>query len=292
MSDPDVTIIAVSYFGSSDAQLLASSLRQQHFQDWQLLLVDNTTDVEEARRLAEIAAEDGRVRVLSPGSNLGYFGAAQFALDTVAFEGDAIVMNTDIVFSEPRVLGRMRTESLSDKTLGAIAPAVISSRSHRDQNPHLTRLPSVRSSSLRRWATATPLLTQLSVFYSDMRRRVPQTTPIAATPPTMIYAAHGSCIYLTDRYFKNSGDFKHHLFLFGEEIYVAEHVRRNGLAVRYLPAARMNHVEHGSMGMQRSRFLLKLSGRATKYALQVARSASQEQRANPDTAPGTSGETP
>lgn len=280
MSDPSISIIAVSYFGAADARLLVDSLLPQDFDDWQLVIVDNSVDPTERELLQELASDDARIRILFSVKNLGYFGAAHHAFDVVSPLGDVVVMNTDVVFGGPTVLGQLRRESLSRDDLGVLAPAIISERSGRDQNPHLVAMPSVRVAAMRRWATATPLLTQLSLLLSDVRRR---KRPLPGTQPgevSLIYAAHGSFMYLTEKYFASSGDLRHPLFLFGEEIYVAEHARRAGLETWHLPMVTMNHVEHGTMGIRRSRAVLQMSGKATRYALHTAKAAAQERRSD------------
>jgi GT2 family glycosyltransferase len=276
MSESAIDIIAVSYFGADDAEHLVESLLKQTFLDWHLMIVDNSLDDLEESKLHALAKNDARIRILSPRANLGYFGAAQFALATSTPLGDVVVMNTDIVFGGPDVLGDLRREADGAQDVGVLAPAIISGRTGRDQNPHLTEKPTVRAAARRRWATATPLSAQLSIWASDLRRRGRggHSEPATDFASKAIYAAHGSFLYFTRSYFASSGDFRHPLFLFGEEIYVAEHAHRHDLRVLYVPRIIMKHVEHGTMGIKRSRALLKMSGLATKYALESAKRAS------------------
>jgi GT2 family glycosyltransferase len=273
MPERSVTLIAVSYFGAADADHLVDSLLLQTFGDWDLVLVDNSVDDVEHRKLLSLSERDSRIRVLSPESNLGYFGAAQFALDAEAPLGHVVVMNTDLVFGGPGVLGDLHREADGSEDIGVLAPAIISGRTSRDQNPHMAEIPAVRTAAKRRWATATPLLTQLTLWVSDVRNRRRPLRSVIDVEPRDIYAAHGSFIYFTHAYFESSGDFRHPLFLFGEEVYVAEHVRQHGLRIRYLPRIEVRHVEHGTMGIRRPRALLRMSGLATKYALEAAKRA-------------------
>jgi GT2 family glycosyltransferase len=273
MPKPSVTLIAVSYFGAVDADHLVDSLLLQTFGDWELVLADNSVDDVEHRKLLSLSERDSRIRVLSPGSNLGYFGAAQFALEAEAPLGHVVVMNTDLVFGGPGVLGDLYREAEGSEDIGVLAPAIISSRTSRDQNPHMPEIPALRTAAKRRWATATPLLAQVTLWVSDVRNRRRPSPTVTDVEPRDIYAAHGSFMYFTRRYFASLGDFRHPLFLFGEEVYVAEHVRQHGLRILYLPRVELRHVEHGTMGIRRPRSLLKMSGLATKYALEAAKRA-------------------
>jgi len=276
LSSPAISIIAVSYFGSSDAEFLVDSVLTQDFDGWRLFIVDNSGSDDEQQRLLRMSSRDPRIEIVSPGMNLGYFGAAQFALDLMEATEDVVVMNTDIVFGNSRVLGQLRKESIGRQGLGVLAPAIISNRTNSDQNPHLASVPSVRAATKRRWATSTPLLAQIALVVSDLKRRRKTKARREPSEPTSIYAAHGAFIYLTRRYFDSAGDLHHPLFLFGEEIYVAEHARQVGLETVHFPNIEMKHVEHGTMGMRRSRAILRMSGEATKYALRAARAARQE----------------
>jgi GT2 family glycosyltransferase len=192
MPKSSVTLIAVSYFGAADADHLVDSLLLQTFRDWSLVLVDNSVDDVEHQRLLSLSERDSRIRVLSPESNLGYFGAAQFALEAEAPQGDVVVMNTDLAFGGPGVLGDLYREADGSEDIGVIAPAIISGRTSRDQNPHMARIPAVRTAAKRRWATATPLLTQVTLWVSDVRNRRRPSPIVTDVEPRDIYAAHGS----------------------------------------------------------------------------------------------------
>lgn len=274
MSSPAISIIAVSYFGSADAGLLVDSVLTQDFDSWRLFIVDNSGSDDEQQSLLLISSRDRRIEIVSPGSNLGYFGAAQYAFDRMKGTEDVVVMNTDIVFGSPTVLRQLRDESISRQSVGVLAPAIVSDRTNSDQNPHLVSPPSVRAAARRRWATATPLLAQIALFVSSARKRRKPSSRTTPDEPRTIYAAHGSFMYLTRRFFETSGNFRHPLFLFGEEVYIAEHARKVGLKTVHIPAITMRHVEHGTMGIRRSRSLLRMSGEATRFALQAAKNTS------------------
>ncbi len=68
-----------------------------------------------------------------------------------------------------------------------------------------------------------------------------------------IYAAHGSFIIFSRRFFEAGGKLDDRLFLFGEEIAVGETCRALGLPVIYDPRLSVLHNEHQSVGSGMSR---------------------------------------
>jgi GT2 family glycosyltransferase len=63
-----------------------------------------------------------------------------------------------------------------------------------------------------------------------------------------IYAAHGSFFIFSRRFFEAGGFFDQDLFLYGEEISVAEICRSLGLPIIFVPALSLWHNEHASTG--------------------------------------------
>ena len=80
-----------------------------------------------------------------------------------------------------------------------------------------------------------------------------------------IYAPHGACVIFSKRFFSEGGSLDLPVFLFGEEICIAEAVRRLGLSVIYNPKLVLTHHEHQSP--QWRRILL-----TRKAALHLAKS--------------------
>jgi GT2 family glycosyltransferase len=61
-----------------------------------------------------------------------------------------------------------------------------------------------------------------------------------------IYAGHGSFILLTRAYFEKCGMIDYPVFLFGEELYLAEECRKHSLRVIYRPEICIYDSEHVS----------------------------------------------
>ena len=66
--------------------------------------------------------------------------------------------------------------------------------------------------------------------------------------PRKIYAPHGACMIFHRRYFECGGALQYGAFLFGEEVAIAERVKRLGGTVVYEPDFRIIHNEHATTG--------------------------------------------
>src|SRR2546427_119628 len=80
-----------------------------------------------------------------------------------------------------------------------------------------------------------------------------------------IYAPHGALFIFSRRYFEAGGYLDGNLFLYGEEISVAEICRSLGLPVIYEPSLRVLHNEHQSTGRVISRFSFECQKNALRY---------------------------
>ena len=80
-----------------------------------------------------------------------------------------------------------------------------------------------------------------------------------------IYAAQGSFFIFARKFFEAGGFLDENLFLYGEEISVAEICRCLSLDIIYEPALTLRHNEHASTGNVISRFSYNCQKGALKY---------------------------
>jgi GT2 family glycosyltransferase len=89
--------------------------------------------------------------------------------------------------------------------------------------------------------------------------------PTATVEPLQIYAAHGAFLAFRKSYFEAGGTLRHGAFLFGEEIFVAETVRRLGLTIGYDPRLRVFHRGYTTTGYMPSRQMATYMREAARY---------------------------
>jgi len=256
-ANPSVLLICVKYSADRETERYLDSIRALHAQSGlHVLLVDNTV---EARW--SYTSDQSNCRVLRAPRNLGYFGGARYGLSRHLAENPMpdwlIISNVDLSLDDPTFLERLAPlGSIPD--VGAVAASIRSALTGIDQNPFMRVRPSVLRMHAYKWLyrsqTALNGYEGLAAFShragSALRKLRPTHSNSARET---IYAPHGSFLILSKNYFDRGGDLDFPEFLFGEEIYIAESVRRLGLKVIYEPALRVNHQEHHSTGLFKSK---------------------------------------
>lgn len=274
---PRVLLICANYKSEQETrQYVSSVLEQNGFAESRVIVVDNDGSGEPPDVLAELVRLDSRVVVLSPGKNLGYFGAAHWAfthyLTEEAFPEWVVVSNTDISFEDQDFFARL-FEYHSESAPGVIAPSVRSAATGLDQNPHLFSRPSrLRAYSytlLFRYYPLFLLYCALSMGRKLLRKRLSgemtkgdERMRCVSRP---IYAPQGSFILFHRSYFEAGGTLKHGAFLFGEEVTVAEQARHLGLAVVHDPRLKVVHDEHSTTGTFKSRLVARYQWEAAVH---------------------------
>ncbi len=187
--------------------------------------------------------------VLTPGKNLGYFGAAQFALEKFSSQKTqwTAVSNSDLEFASPDFFSEL-SEFKADAELGAVGPQVLSELSWRDQNPYMVKRPSAKKIKFLKYIFSTDLSSLIYQSLSAKKKSFRRGKKRSAPKAQKIYAPHGSFILFHQNYFVRGLDFKHPPFLFGEEITVAENLRAARLTAYYEPALKLRHQEHQATG--------------------------------------------
>lgn len=170
-----------------------------------------------------------RLEVFPTGSNLGYFGAAEYVMSRVppADFDYTIISNVDVLLTEKTFIEL--SEIPYDSTYGWIAPSLYSQTYHFDWNPQATKRYSVKKLKIMRFLFKHPLLLRLKQIILHKYRH------IDTYPSGDIYAGHGSFIILTKSFFNKCGIIHYPIFLYFEELFLAETCRKNQLKVVYLP---------------------------------------------------------
>ena len=273
-----MVVIGISYQSNAEAicflrQVMGAKERQRPF----LILVDNSEASDLSHTLSETERAQSGLLIHVPGSNLGYFGGAASALDTFLLSHPlpdwVIVCNVDLLVQEEDFFSQLISYATSH-THAVVAPGIISGLSVMDQNPFMR----VRPSNLRmkfykvlfQWYPA-------HLFYAVMylmkerlyRLRQPSmidtSEPTASIEPVPIYAAHGAFLAFRKSYFEAGGTLRYGAFLFGEEVFVAETVRRLGLTIGYDPRLRVFHRGHTTTGCIPSRQMAAHMREAARY---------------------------
>ncbi len=227
----------------------------------EMLVADNSSCLEpfSTDRFAHLKA------TVIPCDNLGYLGTAQKILnsrtDLPTFDYVAI-SNVDLQLGKEFFLHLQALPIEPD--VAQIAPRIWSSSMKRDINPKILSRYSPRRLKLLLLMYRIPLLFYL--YHSTLNKRKKFTNP---KEPMEIYAAHGAFILLTKQFFKTCPQIDYPVFLYGEELYLAEQIRNAGMKVCYRPQLYMDDSGHVSTSTLKRKQFFQYNQDSLKYILQT-----------------------
>jgi GT2 family glycosyltransferase len=267
-----VLLICVKYGSDAEtAQYLESLRKLQGQRDLQVLVVDNGVDAGPPEPRAESNFTLARAQ-----ENLGYFGGARHGLSLYLREHPlpdwVIVSNVDLLIADVQFLEKLALLRARPR-LGMVAPSIRSALTGRDQNPFMRRRPSaLRMHSYkwiyRSWLALNAYELASAAFHkirSAFRGRPRSGTGLREKSGETIYAPHGSFLIFSSEYFRAGGSLEFPCFLFGEEVYLAETLRKLGLDAVYEPSLEVVHQEHKSTRLVKSRKMARAVASSAAY---------------------------
>lgn len=282
MNRYSILTICVNYNNDKETQKFVSGLLAQKGDFSQrVIVVDNGESPSLDSSVHNLFKSDSRVLIINSGKNLGYYGGAALGLREYIKEFPLpdwiIVCNTDIDLIQPDFLSKL-CDLYSVKPHAVIAPSIISGISGRDQNPYMKFRPSRWRMHFYKWVFRyypTFVAYQTLALAKQKLLAVIHKNPVftgdkvvekaAQREPRAIYAPHGSFVVFHRSYFEAGGNLDHGVFLFGEEVFVAETVRRLGLTITHDPRFVVLHHEHATTGVFKNRKVARYVREASAY---------------------------
>ncbi|OQX55886.1 MAG: hypothetical protein B5M53_03585 [Candidatus Cloacimonas sp. 4484_209] len=264
----DILTICVNYYNDEEtASFLKELLAQQNYDDQKVIIVDNSNKLNDKSMLFKSFGSDKRVLIYHPGKNLGYFGGASWGLKQYLKEFSlpdwTIVCNTDIHFPDNNFFMRL-LHFHADNPVAVITPTIISERSGRSQDiyMHMPKRPSRLRMHFYKWVSRYYFILITYQILSLLKERIgdqlkQSLTQIDSTiqsgnKPVKVYAPSGVFAIFHRSYFEAGGNLNHGVFLFGEEIFVAETARRLHLTVLHDPKLKIVHKGHSTTNIIKS----------------------------------------
>lgn len=282
MPAPSILTICVNYNNDKETQQFVSELLIQKGDFSQkVIVVDNSESPSLDSPLYSLFKSDSRVLIINSGKNLGYFGGAALGFREYSKEFPlpdwVIVCNTDIDLIQPDFLSKLCNFHAVNPP-AVIAPSVYSTLSKVNQNPNMQHRPTVARMHFYKWISRyhpTFVAYQTLALAKQKLLAVTHRNPVVTDgdavenrrqpAPRAIYAAHGSFIVFHRSYFEAGGNLDHGAFLFGEEVFVAETIRRLGLTAIYDPRLVVLHREHAATGVLKNQKRFLYVREATAY---------------------------
>jgi GT2 family glycosyltransferase len=270
-------VIAVHYGAPQPTlELLRSLSRLERFSELYVMIVENKSGEGSGEALQNAISGLSNCELFELTANAGYFGAAKAGLDEFLERQGMlpdwlIVCNHDVLIGDSDFVAKLFAQD--PMAVGVIAPRIQVLPSRVDQNPFMINRP-----GWLRWAQ----LRLINSFYGAatvwdwlFRQKLAAKTSwlalrgksasISNGGRQPIYAPHGAFMIFSRRYFEAGGYLDGNLFLYGEEISVAEICRSLGLAVIYEPSLCVVHNEHASTGKRITRFTYECQKKALVY---------------------------
>lgn len=259
-----ISIFCVTYHSYQEAEQYLRSLSKaiSNAEDKvkvDVFMADNT---ENGHRTLEFQQDNNFRFTLFPyHENIGYFGAVSRMMQEVDLQqyDYTIISNVDLLISEDALL-KLDAHAVDEAT-GWIAPQIWSQTEGRDRNPESFGRKSAIKLRLLRTLYQYPILDYLytRTFYHTKR--------FHSYPPGNVYSGHGSFIILTRQYIQQCGKINYPLFLYGEEMYLAEQCRAHQLKVLYSPDIHIIDMEHVSTGKMKHSVKCRYNYDAIQYIL-------------------------
>lgn len=234
-----------------------------------VVLVDNSRDYNTGLEAEIRSLQYLDVLYLDAEANLGYFNGAAFGYHYIKEQYSfqwVIVCNVDIVIETNDI------DSILDEfpDAGVIAPAIISVDSGFDKNPYRLFRTSKRVMKLKKIVFSNLLLAKVYGMVSSIRNELIKnkyTEVSKCEEGTRIYLPYGACFIFSEKFFASGCKLDYPLFLFGEELYIAEQCREKELEIVYVPRIRFLNFEHASTSKLTSTFVIKKNMEAMDFIL-------------------------
>lgn len=198
-----------------------------------------------------------KVRQIICNENTGYFGGVSRAIvqsGVQLCEYDYIIISNvdvkiDVHFFDE--INRMRVE----ENVGCIAPAILSAVTGRDKNPKILHRYSLKKINALRMMYRFPFVFNAYLKYKKITNRPTQV--INVSEAKNIYASHGSFMIFTTKFADFLQTLQFPSFMYGEEIFIGEELRKRNLKTLYWPKIKIFDTEHISTGKTKNKVLFK-----------------------------------
>lgn len=201
------------------------------------------------------------------GKNMGYLGAVSYAIkkeQIVLTEYDYFIISNVDIMMDVSFFKVFSTLSI-DSHVAWIANGIWSNEEKRDRNPKILERYTKKRLNIILLLYKYPILGW--IYMNTLYRR--KSSNVEFCQGTEIYAGHGSFMILTKNFISKYEEIVYPIFLFGEEIYLAELIKNIGMKVCYYPQLRVFDNEHVSTSKMKKKFYYKCNREAIEYLIKT-----------------------
>ncbi|MGE9902824.1 glycosyltransferase family 2 protein [Streptococcus alactolyticus] len=261
-----IGVVILNYLNWKDTLECIDTLRNQWYQNFEAVVVDNASKNDSIIKISEYVKNDKNIHILKLKENLGFangnnagitFLRQRFGIEKI------LLVNNDVLFGDKDYLKKLSEVSYT-KTVGAIGTQIIGSDGV-NQNP--AYFPISLRSTIKSLIINTLAFSKLWTF---VKRRYLNNWARKSNNFSgprfkgQKYFLHGSAIYLTENYFRKFNGLYGGTFLYYEEVILGVVFEKVGLDMLYIPDFSIYHKEDQSSlqsfnndDLTRRKFLLK-----------------------------------
>ncbi len=253
--NPKILFLLVNYFNEKEVcAFVEEQLQPDRNRFIEIAITNNGGN--KAELLQNLAQKNPTISLVTAGSNLGYFGAAYLGLTTylklhTTYPQAIIICNTDITLQAD--FFTVLQNKLTTQNFDVLGPSIYSVFLKYYQNPYITTRISKNKLKFLQFISSNYFLYSLFTLYHVVKTKVTGYGNSKVNKVTKPYAIHGSFIIFNRSFFEKSGIINYPSVLFGEEIFVAEQVLKLNLEMIYEPSLQVEHSEHATTGVFKSR---------------------------------------
>lgn len=244
----EILILVSCYNNEDEVVKFANHLSIQAFSE-KIFLVVSCNSINDKEKLLKGLGNIGLdYSVLYPQKNLGYLHGCLYGLQhSINLEDFKWVMisNTDIEFQSNLFIYDLLNEN-TPKDIWCIAPQIILPNGRR-QNPFLISRPSSKRMIAWKKIQGNQVGLRLYTKLSHVKRKlVANREGNSDFKNSIIYAAHGSCFILKPECVVLLSQINDKIFMYGEELLIAELIRKNKKKIYYIHDLVVYHNENST----------------------------------------------
>lgn len=263
----DIVISVVCYDNEKEILEFADKLGQQSAKDRLVLVVTCNKCLNCDKLKSELKKSSIKTKVYDAGGNLGYLCGCLYGLVKLNEEYKwAVISNTDVDFGSNDFFDIFYNTSYGEK-VACVGPNIVLKKTGKKQNPFAKTRPTYKQMKIRQIAYSNYILFKLYFGVSILKNRLKDMEAVLQ-PRENVYGVHGSFVFLK----KECIDFfikdKIRIFMYGEELYIAEKLRSKQLLAVYDSNLKIIHNENQTTGKETSNKKQKWFRQSINYIME------------------------
>lgn len=256
--------IAVTCYGNENEIIeFAHKLSNQKESEKMVLLVTCNKCKNAEKLRSDLRKIKIHTEVFEPGKNLGYLHGCLYGLKSYDENYKwGIISNTDVDFVSNKFFETFLNKNYKSE-IGCIGADIVLKVTGKHQNPFALVRPSNKIMKIRQLAYSNYGLYKLYFGLSDLKGKIQKK----ASPEKKgyIYGAHGSVIILRAECIKKMIADDIQIFMYGEELYIAEKLKENQFLTYYDTDLKIIHNENQVTGKVTSRIKQKWCSQSINF---------------------------